>query len=342
MEAGPSQAMPLSGGRIANPAAGTGSFQHQSDGPQFLDPMRGKGQPPMPTMAPPAKPVPGGTINCASTGNVCPSGVYFAASNTGCATPPCATGAQLTLAPNTTFANSSWGEFIFYGGLNVTRDVQFGPGRYVMAGTAVAEVFNVGAAAVTPTSTSDAGRMVILTDDSYPGLAPILTQAMTNYTRSQPSLGFGELSISGNHSNLVLNGLDRNQSLPTDANAQGRTLSDFAPAVIWQDQRSSRVKYTADGNIDTSCGSINSPCSNGDPLAGKPGIYMKNGNMSLTGLLYQPRGTFLDLDPGNASVISGNLQIITGGITMGGTSGINLGPPVTTSPTLVRIATLIN
>src|SRR6476620_6644354 len=105
-----------------------------------------------------------------------------------------------------------------------------------MAGTAVAEVFNIDDAAVTPTSTSDAGRMVILTDDSYPGLAPILTQAMTNYTRSQPSLGFGELSVSGQHSNLVLNGLDRNQSLPTDANAQGLNLNDFAPAVIWQDQ----------------------------------------------------------------------------------------------------------
>ena len=296
----------------------------------------------MPTTAPPARPVSGGTINCSSTGNVCPSGVYFATSNTGCATPPCATGAQLTLAPNTTFANSAWGDFIFYGGLDVTRNVQFGPGRYVMAGTSVAEVFNIDDAAVTPTSTSDAGRMVILTDDSYPGLAPILTQAMTNYTRSQPSLGFGELSVSGNHANLVLNGLDRNQTLPPDTNGQNMTLSDFAPTVIWQDQRSSRIKYTANGNIDTSCGSINTPCSNGDPLAGKPGIDMKNGNATLTGLLYQPRGTYMNLEPGNASIISGNLQIISGGIRMGGTSGINLGPPVTNSPALVRIATLIN
>ena len=314
-----------------------GADMTMPDGPLFEDPMRGKGQPPVPSALLPVHPVPGGNINSTTPGcgsGVCAAGIYFATTASGCPAgfAVCTSGNPLTIGSDVTgFDGGSFGNFIFYGGVDIARTVNFGPGEYVMAGSNNGTVLNL-AGTLTGGNGTDAGRLVILTDTSYPGLSPQLAQL--NPYAWQP-LSFGNMNIE-NHDTINLYGLDRTQGLPSDQNPFGNTLSDFAPAVIWQDQQNSTVAYNPNGTI----------CTSGCTVRGTPAtstITTKHPNVTLSGLFYQPRGSALDIHFGVDSWNPGNgLQMVLGTVTYGGSTEINLGNPSTISPPMQRITTLVN
>ena len=71
-------------------------------------------------------------------------------------------------------------------------------------------------------------------------------------------------------------------------------LKRFAPVLLWQDQANTTLKYTGDGTLDISCGSISSrileiPGSQEMILQGS-----KSGDqagVNLYGTIYSPRGS---------------------------------------------------
>jgi hypothetical protein len=152
---------------VANPGTGS-SFQNMVDGPQFLDPMRGYGQPPLPGVALNTYAVVGGdmtggsggiflcsggpgpcqinlTANLATggaptlvSGNYFPSGSPSGGNCNGniCTLPP-AGDIQLTIGKNVVaFSDSAgFGYYFFFGGLNVSGGkMVIGPGEYVFVG----------------------------------------------------------------------------------------------------------------------------------------------------------------------------------------------------------------
>ncbi len=101
--------------------------------------------------------------------------------------------------------------------------------------------------------------------------------------------------------------------------------------TLWQDQANSLIKYTPSGQIDVSCGSLNSPCTNS--YSTNPNITLSNqGLAGMNGVFYQPRGGGLLSSQTGQS----NLQIITGRFAGG---GLDLQPP--TIPFKRRIVALI-
>ena len=151
---------------VSNPGTGS-SFQNMVDGPQFLDPMRGYGQPPLPGGALNTFAVVGGdmtgsaggiflcsggpgpcqinlTANLATGGSpTLRSGNYFAAGSPSggncngniCILPPA--GFQLTVGNNVvTFSDpAGFGYYFFFGGLKVSGGrMAMGPGEYVFVG----------------------------------------------------------------------------------------------------------------------------------------------------------------------------------------------------------------
>jgi hypothetical protein len=151
---------------VANPHTGS-SFQNMVDGPLFIDPLRGYGQPPLPVSALNTFAViggdmtgsAGGIFQCSSGPGPCQinlnanlatggspilkSGNYFPAgslSGANCAGNTCTValgGGQLTIGNNTvTFSDSSpFGYYFLYGGLRVSGGkMVMGPGEYVFVG----------------------------------------------------------------------------------------------------------------------------------------------------------------------------------------------------------------
>ena len=327
------------------------SYQNQSDGQNFYDPMRNMGQPPIPLPLPSSSstlspvPVQNGVLTCNGT---CAPGAYFATDSTN----TIATGGQITISSNVTFANSAnsntWGDYVFYGGLNVTGTgvtVTFGPGSYVMAGVASASTpdlsFSSGSKVIGGSGT-DAGRVFIITDPSYPGLSAIAPVPSSFGTL--PPLQFGQASLSPN--SIQVYGLDStSSSLPTDTNSQGSALKDYGSLLVWQDQRFSNVVYTSSGNIATgaSCGgggTLDLPCTQTPPAP--PTIVVGSGQGSqFYGRIYQPRGAYIQLLPGARLITQ---QLVTGAVDMQSANGtgsfLNLLP--LGQPAKTRVVALIH
>jgi hypothetical protein len=328
------------------------------DGPQFLDPLRGYGQPPLPTTALLTYAVIGGDLSTSpiyavGTDEVAdtsrnyggggsptlPSGNYVSATwAQGCGPGQCSSvtwlgnGNQLTIGNGVTFNDSSapFGYYFFYGGLNVAgAKMVMGPGEYVSVGGG-------GTGDLTTSSTAEIDGTIIImiftgasgpftldvnthTATGPPDLYPsLLTQINSNRllvdTATQTSqLAFGPTSLSSGP-NVNVSGLD-----PTSPTLP-QNLIPFGGIVLWQDQANSTVKYLPDGNIDLTCGGINSPCIKG--LANPILKVQGSNNLGFTGTIYQPRGAWITIGTG---ALTGNLQVITGAVTGGG--GVNLSPP---------------
>jgi Flp pilus assembly protein TadG len=339
-----------------NPVASPGL----PDGPQFLDPMRGYGQPPLPTTDPDGQcgkslctyAVIGIDMSSSSIFRVgvdgvadtsrdyggggsptLPSGNYVpSAWAPGCGLTSCHSvtpSNQLSIGGTVTFNDPSvpFGYYLFYGGLSVSGGkMVMGQGEYVFIGGGAA-------GALTTSSTSDiegTGAILILTGasgpftgtvttasgptDLYPSL---LTQINSNellvVAAEAGQLAFGPSSLSTGPK-VNVSGLDPTSSvLPLN-------LIPFGGIVLWQDQADSTVNYLPDGNIDLSCGGINTPCPKG---VANPVLNVgASGNLGLTGTIYQPRGAWINIGTGT---LTGNLQVITGAVTGGG--GVNLSVP---------------
>ena len=297
-----------------------------ADGDDFRDPMRGKGQPPVPTGLP-NHPVPGGVILGSLLGGttVLPPGNYYSTNPlTGQAlgTPITITG-NVTFSDGTSPACSGFCNYVFYGGL-VTAALStttFSAGRYVFAGAAAVSGLpsvglTVGLNAVvkdaTPlvggqiTQNTDAGEIFIFTDTNYSGLQ--LPTALNGLSLPQVQAGVQ----GGTGFSVTLHGLNAsNSAVPSD-------LQTFSPVLFWQDQANTTLSYKPDGSLDTSCGSI---CSHilsvpgsqqmiigASQVGGQPGV-------NLYGTIYSPRAswiTLLGLLPGDT--IRGPVQFITGSL----------------------------
>lgn len=330
------------------------------DGPQFLDPMRGYGQPPLPTTDPDGQcgkslctyAVMGSDMSSSSiyrvgvdgvadtsrdyggggsptlpSGNYVPSGWAPGCSITSChsVTP----GNQLTIGGTVTFNDPSvpFGYYLFYGGLGVSGGkMVMGPGEYVFVGGGAAGVLNT-------SSLSDiegTGAILILTGASGPFTGTVTTASGPTdlYPNLLAQINSNELLVLTAEAGKLAFGPTFLSTGPK-VNVTGldptsplvpQNLIPFGGIVLWQDQADSKVNYMPDGNIDLSCGGINAPCAKGVP---NPVLNVQaSGNLGLTGTIYQPRGAWMNI---GAGTLTGNLQVITGAVTGGG--GINLGPP---------------
>jgi Flp pilus assembly protein TadG len=315
------------------------TYTNAPDGPQFLDPMRGKGQPPVTSAVLPSFGIPGGTI---PDGFVLQPGNYYATKAQGGTT--VASGEPLQIHGTVTFSGGAFGDYFLYGGLDVSGTVNLGAGRYVLVGSGGLSVSN--GADIRQSNPSGAGELFIFTGAgasgtvTYPGVQAQINNVPLVLAREQ-LFGFGNVGLqSGNgQSSVNIRGLNpASGSVPSG-------LDPFGGVVMWQDQANSPIKYTADGNVDTtSCGSghsIGNPCSNTLLNPNSPEMHFQaNAGMNLNGVVYQPRGAWITTDGGPGTGIYGNVQLITGAIQMKGNGNINItGPPPV--PLKRRIAALI-
>jgi hypothetical protein len=315
-----------------------------ADGPNFRDPMAGKGQPPPLPEGGLARhvPVPNGCLSCLA--QPLTPGQYFATDSRGRATGnPLSSGGPVTFSDN----GSGFANYVFYGGLSFSNGATatFHPGRYVFAGArngndVLSYATHVTLQDLSPAGQAhnDAGELFIFTDTSYPGLAGNIPPAVQTLIENTP-LRFGSVNLhAGNNADVTVNlhGLNRlSNNVPED-------LKDFAPTVLWQDQRNSRVKYDAEGNIDlTSCGgshTLDNPCTNNLSDPNSPEFHLQaHPNVSFYGLIYQPRGAWLSLQ-GNGSITS-PLVVITGALDLQG--GADLAMMNARDRVRMRVAALV-
>lgn len=339
------------------------AYQNQGESAPFWDPMANLGQPPLTTSALPPIPVPGGILRSDVPG-CCGPGAYFATQGSGDC-PNCASGAPIVVGSTLSFSPASganFGDFVFFGGLNITSGAapaNFGPGRYVFAGVdnpnnsacpPVCALSIQNQSLTTGGTGSDAGRLFILTDATYPGLNLQVNQVNAwlgvnaGPGQTLPALSFGQSSIGGvppatPATGITLNGLNPSMSLPGDANAQGSSLTDYGNQLIWQDQRFSNVAYTASGKVDTSCSSLDAPCVAGTAASPAPALILGRtvSPMNLNGRIYQPRGAWTQLTSG--ARVTGPSQMISGAFDLGSNSQLTLIQPA--QPPRRRVVALV-
>jgi len=354
-----------SGGNYA--ISGGGSWittpDNMGDGSWFEDPYqnvygpRQGGQPPLNSnlAAVPAKPVLNGDLS-GYCGGTCEPGNYFAVAQVNGQT--VATGNQLTITSDVIFNGGAFGDFHFFGGLNVGQArVTFGPGRYVFAGvsdpvrTPLLNNDNK-STLVSSSSGGDAGRLFILTDSpaansGYPGLVDHV-QTIDSYLTGiggvrrwagpGNTLYFAKSSIkAGNNlsSRVELWGLnDTSPTLPAELEpfALSPVYGRGAGLMIWQDQRNSYVKYTSDGQVDTSCGDLSDPCYNSSPAPPGDSPQLEiwaTPYAKYEGVVYQPRGAWTVLQA--AGDYQGAMRIVTGALKTQGSGVLNMAgeaPPI--------------
>ena len=134
------------------------------------------------------------------------------------------------------------------------------------------------------------------------------------------SLAQGNLVIkSGNSAQW---GIDLH-GLNPDSSSVPPELKTFAPTLLWQDQANSTIKYNSDGSIDTSCGSLDSPCTNAGLKNSNSTWWSIDArpNVQLWGTLYQPRGAGVAFV--GHGTLSAPVQLITGYVSLQGGPTIN-------------------
>jgi hypothetical protein len=345
----------LGGGGIQNILAGsnwsTAPKNGFADASLFSDPFAGKGQPPAPSGIP-DHPVPGGIIigGTPAAPLILPPGNYYA-------TLPLlhiGTGLPVTITGSVRFGDATGNpcdgfcDYVFYGGVvtGALSTVTFSPGRYVFAGAQPVAGgpgvgLTIGANSVvedlTPlsgaviTENSDAGEIFIFTDKAYPGLSG--PAALSGFSFPQVRAGIS----AGLNPQVTLHGLNPNSRyLPA-------ALAKFAPALIWQDQGNTTLRYTDSGLLDASCGGI---CGNLLSVPGSQEMIIQasqsggKAGVNLYGTIYGPRGswlTILGLLPGDT--VAGPLQIVTGALQMTLNASLNL--QTVTRPPQRLVASLI-
>jgi len=249
---------------------------------------------------------------------------------------------------------SAFGNYVFWGGLDggsgQSTVVTIDPGRYIMAGTSGNSLLNFQSnASITDTSTSTGtsggpGEVFILANYNYPGLSTQANSLMVGVTPfstfNNLFMGYGssgsELQAGSGSQSINLHAIDPTnptiQAL-TDTNPFTQTkLTDYGSLAIWQDQGDSYIQYDNQGNP---LGSTNSSISGNTPQF----HYQGSATSTLYGIFYQPRGAWMWLQGGNLSAGQNKTQIITGALTLNGSSAVNFGN-VAIPPT-VRLAALV-
>ncbi len=340
-------------------------INHLGDGPIFQDPTRGFNQPPLNAARQatlPLIPVPAGVgergqLSSAVCGGVCPPGIYYTVGPPDALGQTPATGAQIEIASDVVFGggtNFNDNEYIFFGGLNIRNvRVDFGPGKYVLAGVSVPEgpqlvsaFENENRAYITGGDGTDAGRLFISTASQYIDVVDgqtvdyLATARSRIPNRTWTELHFGQTVVkAGNNeaSGIFLYGIDpTNDEVKAAGIPQYFAFNDPKPGelpprsiLFWQDRNNSVVQYDMSiDDVDTSCGDINNPCTTGIPASDPRELEIwSTPNMLLEGIMYQPRGAYTQF--WSSGVYSGPLKIISGGMRIQGTDELTLtGVPI--------------
>ena len=228
-------------------------------------------------------------------------------------------------------SSGTFGTYVFYGGLNLNGNnntsTNFGAGQYVMAGTNTQTATGSGPGSVffadggNITGNSATGTMFLFTDGTYGG-------ALTPPT-GMPTLYQGDIDIK--NTNITLSGL-------TSASPMDPTYKNI---LFWQDRRNSTDTLNlADGSVTTQ----GTPCSGCGVTNTSPALILEDGNgaMNLTGVSYQPRGAWIQLQAGTAGVFTSRLQMVTGALVTpvgSGASAITLLGP--SNPVIIYVTSLI-
>jgi hypothetical protein len=183
------------------------------------------------------------------------------------------------------------------------------------------------------TRNTDAGEIFVFTNSDYSGLQVPVDLRSAGIYLPQARAGF----TAGLGASVTLHGLNAdNASLPSN-------LAQFAPALIWQDQANTTVRYRPDGKLDLTCGGI---CENTLSVPGSQEMIIGasqvggRAGVNLYGTIYGPRRswlTVLGVLPGDT--IAGPLQIISGALQM--TLNSNLDLYALPNPPKQRVVSLI-
>jgi Flp pilus assembly protein TadG len=356
-----------SDGKVAGDSSWIPAHTNSSNTSFFQDPTHKLTQPPL---------VSGGQIGSCGipSGGAIPAGTwgpyqYYSYSAVDAGGKPIPDGKPLTVASNNTVAFASNGScpgystgspatgnfpnYIFYGGLVMNpgqgsggnnTTINFGAGQYVMAGTlnntttsgcdgpCVFAAVNNGNLI---DNSSGAGTQFIFTDTKYPGLdvtnIPNYSTAL-NAQSQIPNLVQGDIEIK----NVTA-------TLTAPQPATGSTLAPWTNILFWQDRRNSADTVdVTDGSVISQSG----PCSGCNVTNTSPRFLMGPGGaaLTLTGVLYQPRGAWFELTSGGSNTGGAiKLQLITGALTCGsggcGSATVQLLSP--TAPIIEFVTALI-
>ncbi len=326
-------------GYVNDPSKWSAALTNGGGGKQFGDPTLGEAQPPVaPSLGSGTAITPCAVTSTTLSGNLGPFQYYYADPVT-----HKATGAPLSLAANATFsaggtcptggtsnlASQSFPSYVFYGGLdlsnvNTTTGTTFGPGQYVMAGTTSQTGTVLTGTSGNFTGDSTNGTMFILTDASYPTLVnpPAITTAIQNGTT------FYEGSTYFKNNTGSLNGMN----ITADS-----SLSQYAGTLFWQDRRNTSLE--ASGHYDANGNWVSGACTTATcgSTATSPNFALDHGNpsMTMTGVLYQPRGAWMTINAGTGAVANSHLQVITGSLVF--TNGGGNAQVVLLGPTLPMV-----
>jgi hypothetical protein len=276
---------------VSNPGTGS-SFQNMVDGPQFLDPMRGYGQPPLPGSALNTYAVIGGDMTgsngiflCSGgpgpcqinlTANLTPggsptlsSGNYFPGIQSNCNGNNCtvAPNGQLTIGNNTvTFSDPNpFGYYFFFGGLNVTGGkMVMGPGEYVFVGIGPPEGTGDSLSTSTSAEIDGTDAILIFTGASGPftgtptnavGPSDLYPNLITQINTSADLIGMGDGGqLAFGPVSFQTGPAGNVTSLDPTSAALPQSLIPFGGIVMWQDQANSAIPYTTPATLPPSPG----------------------------------------------------------------------------------------
>jgi hypothetical protein len=308
-------------------------------GPLFLDPTRGKSDPPVSTASLPLTNHDGGTLVGSTDPDnprIVTSGIHFptVTDNSGTTS---ATGEVLRMSGNVRLVPAPgelFGEFIFPGGVEIANNshILLGPGRYVFAGR---KFLNQGAPGALLTLGSNSvitdgqpagvpaghpGEILIFGGPDYPGVQSAILNAsgVSDYGLFNElfSMSFGMSGITAKSQpgvNIVLHGLNSNPvGLPAD-------LASYRDVLFWQDRDNSVYQYEDDlGNYNSAgCDGLAAvaTCNTGrNPAATEMRVEANTTN--LFGVLYGPRGGFLTIGRGDhtigPAIVAGTVHVARG------------------------------
>lgn len=236
---------------------------------------------------------------------------------------------------------SGFANYTFFGGMRTigpNTNLTFSPGRYVFAGVkpksgVAGDLFDASLGQLvmqdqTPLNAdgqsqanTDPGELLIFTDATYPGLD---TSGVPASALSGLDFGTSGFQTGNNKDNVIIN----LHGLNADATGVPSDLKDFAPVVLWQDQRNSVTKYYDEsGNKLMNCiigdQGYGSACANTLAHENSPMLTLQaSPSVHLYGIVYQPRGAWTSLVGGAA--YAGPMRVITGAISLQGGADLDL------------------
>ncbi len=332
-------------------------------GPIFLDPTRGKDDPPLTSASLFFKNHSGGVLVGSTDPNaprIVTDGIHFPTyvDNSG----EFASGNSLDITGYVKFEplDGKFGEFIFPGGVDIkgaNTNVEFGPGRYVFAGSKLAggnpaPLFQMRSNAVVTdgildytSAPANGGELFIFAGPTYEGsngesIQDVLNRGVGPHYDlpvEVSSMSYGTAELKGGNNpgtEINLHGLNpENTNVPLE-------LKEYKSILAWQDRENSVYQYGdnegnynaagCDGSDPNLCKTTNNPDATELVIGASPDVH-------LWGVIYQPRGAFTTMIGGGG--YSGPIQLVSGGLRIQGNAQLNMG--IISNPLTIKTISLI-